>query len=62
MQEIQKNDDVLDAFSKIVLGGKAGYKTVIEKKPIIIKCHSCQTVVDISQKFCHECGAKVEKN
>ena len=62
MQEIQKNDDVLDAFSKIVSGGKAGYKTVIEKKPIIIKCHSCQTVVDISQKFCHECGAKVEKN
>ena len=62
MQEIQKNDDVLDAFSKIVSGGKAGYKTVIEKKPIIIKCHSCQTVVDISQKFCHECSAKVEKN
>ena len=33
MEEIQKNDDILDAFSRIV-SGKPGYKTVIEKKPI----------------------------
>jgi len=59
-ENIQKNDEILDAFSKIVSGGKAGYKTVIEKKPIIIKCKNCQTILDINQKFCHECGAKNE--
>ncbi|MFH0874324.1 MAG: hypothetical protein V1859_00140 [archaeon] len=59
-EEMQRNDAVLDAFSKIV-SGKAGYRTVIEKKPVIIKCASCATILDISQKFCHECGTKVEK-
>lgn len=59
-EEMQKNDAILDAFSKIV-SGKAGYKTVIEKKPMIIKCKNCQTILDINQKFCHECGTKVEK-
>lgn len=60
MEEIQKNDDILDAFSRIV-SGKPGYKTVIEKKPRVIKCSDCQTTLDINQKFCHECGTKVEK-
>ena len=50
MEEIQKNDEIADAFSKIVSGGKWGYKTVIEKKPVIIKCPNCQTVVDVKQK------------
>lgn len=59
-EEMQKNDVILDAFSKII-SGKAGYKTVIEKKPLIIKCNNCQTILDIAQKFCHECGTKVEK-
>jgi len=60
MQELQKNDAFAEAFSKIV-SGKSGYKAVIEKKPMIIKCKNCQTTLDVSQKFCHECGTKVEK-
>lgn len=60
MDEIQKNDGISDIFSKIV-SGKAGYKAVIEKKPMIIKCKNCQTTLDANQKFCHECGTKVEK-
>ena len=32
MQSIQENDAVLDAFSKLVSGGRYGYKSVIEKK------------------------------
>ncbi len=58
-EEIQKSDDFADVFGKLV-SGKVGYKTVIEKKPMIIKCESCQTSLDINQKFCHECGAKNE--
>jgi len=60
MHEIQKEDTFVDAFSKIV-SGKYGYKAVIEKKPMIIKCPNCQTTLDLSQKFCHECGTKIEK-
>ena len=35
-EEMQKSDAVLDAFSKIVSGGRAGYRTVIEKKTYFI--------------------------
>jgi uncharacterized OB-fold protein len=59
-EELQKNDAIASAFGKLV-SGKAGYKAVIEKKPMILKCRHCGSVVDINQKFCHECGAKVEK-
>jgi len=61
MQELQKTDGFSDAFSKIV-SGKSGYKAVIEKKPMVYKCKGCQSVIDSNQKFCHECGTKVEKS
>ena len=59
-EEMQKSDDFANAFGKLV-SGKAGYKTVIETKPLVIRCKSCNSSVDINQKFCHECGSKVEK-
>ena len=59
-EEMQKSDDFANAFGKLV-SGKSGYKAVIEKKPLVIKCKSCNTNLDINQKFCHECGTKVEK-
>ena len=58
-EELQKSDAVLNAFSKIV-SGKSGYRTVIEKKPMVVKCKQCCSNLDLSQKFCHECGCKVE--
>jgi len=60
-EEMQRNQSFADAFSRIVSGGKPGYKAVIETKKIIPKCSSCGTILDEKQKFCHECGAKVEK-
>ena len=62
MDEIQSSDEFSDVFSKLVSGGRAGYKAVIEKKQIVIKCKNCQTILDSIEKFCHECGTKVEKN
>lgn len=59
-EELQKNDAIALAFGKLV-SGRAGYKAVIEKKPMILKCKHCGSVVDLNQKFCHECGARVEK-
>ncbi len=59
-EEIQKSEDFLNIFSKVV-SGKAGYKTVIEKKKPVIQCKNCNAILDSLQKFCHECGTKVEK-
>ena len=60
MQEIQQNDAIANAFGKLV-SGKEGYKAVIEKKQVFLKCKNCSVILDESQKFCHECGTKVEK-
>ena len=57
---IQKSDEFRDLFSKVV-SGRSGYKTIIEKKKIISQCKNCNTILDSMQKFCHECGTKVEK-
>lgn len=59
-EDMQKNQSFIDAFSKIV-SGRPGYKASIEYKHIIIKCKNCRTVLDDNEKFCHECGTKVEK-
>jgi len=58
-EDLQKSDGILDAFSKIV-SGKAGYKTVIEKKKEIIKCPECTTILEGTEKFCPECGHKLK--
>ena len=59
-EEMQSSDDFACAFGKLV-SGKSGYKATIEKKHITVKCKTCNSVLDDSQKFCHECGTKVEK-
>jgi len=60
MIELQNDSGFQSAFGKLV-SGKAGYKPVIEKKYVPIKCKTCNTILDDSEKFCHECGAKVQK-
>jgi rRNA maturation endonuclease Nob1 len=60
MHELQNDASFQGALGKLV-SGRAGYKPVIEKKYIPIKCKNCNSIVDDSQKFCHECGAKIEK-
>lgn len=60
MQEIQKDASFSNALGKL-LSGRPGYKPVIETKQIIAKCKQCGKIMDDSQKFCDECGAKVER-
>jgi len=60
-EEIQRSDQFTNIFSKIV-SGKPNYRAVIEKKEVIHQCKSCNSVLDSAQKFCHECGTKVEHN
>ena len=59
-EDLQRSQEFVDLFSKIV-SKKAGYKTVVPVKPITNKCKGCGLELDERQKFCHECGAKVEK-
>lgn len=53
------NQAVYDAFSKLVSGGKMGYKTVIERKVEPVRCTGCSITLKGEEKFCPECGTKV---
>ena len=53
-------DPIIDAVSKIISGGKPGYRTVIEKRKIPPKCTKCGRGGDEGQKFCPQCGGKME--
>ena len=59
LRKYQDPDSIQDAFSKIVSGGKIGYKSVIERKKIPPKCSGCGRGGDEDQKFCPQCGGKM---
>ncbi|MBS3071386.1 zinc ribbon domain-containing protein [Candidatus Pacearchaeota archaeon] len=59
LRDHMENDAVHNAFSKLVSGGKMGYKTVIEKKKVPPKCEKCGRGGDDGQKFCPQCGGKM---
>ena len=59
LREYQDSDSIADAFSKIVSGGKPGYKTIIERKKVPPKCTKCGRGGDPEQKFCPQCGGKM---
>jgi len=60
LQRIQQDkEQVSDLFAKIV-NGKPGYKAVIEMKKEPIKCNKCGYILDGQEKFCPECGTKIE--
>ena len=62
MQEIQQNESFSEVLGKL-LSGRSGYKPVSEKKQEILMCKICMTPLLIQkQKFCHECGMKMEYN
>jgi len=59
MNEIQQDASFASALGKL-MSGRPGYKPVIETKQVIIKCKNCGKILEDGQKFCHECGTKVE--
>lgn len=54
------NQSTFDAFSKLVSGGKAGYKAIIERKKEVPTCKKCGKELEGIEKFCPECGEKTE--
>ncbi len=59
LRHLNDSESIQDAFSKLVSGGKSGYKTIIEKKKIPPKCGGCGRGGDEGQKFCPQCGGKM---
>jgi len=60
LRKYQEDEKVSDAFSKLVSGGKFGYKTVIEKRVEEKRCLQCHAKLEGNEKFCPECGMKTE--
>lgn len=54
------DEKTFDAYSKLVSGGKAGYKAIIERKKEIPRCKKCGKELGGIEKFCPECGEKTE--
>jgi len=60
LRSLHDSDEIAKAFSKLVSGGKAGYKTIIEKTRPTPKCSSCGQTLLGDEKFCPECGNKLK--
>lgn len=61
LRKFQQKEEIQEAFSRLVSGGKSGYKTVIEKKKQTEKCEKCQNILSGWEKFCPECGNKIKE-
>jgi len=59
LRKYQDDPKVAQLFGRLI-SGKAGYSTIIEKKKEPLKCKNCQQILEGSEKFCPECGTKVE--
>jgi rRNA maturation endonuclease Nob1 len=60
LRKFMNDDKVIDAFSKLI-SGKSGYRTVFERRQEPIICKNCKMQLSGEEKFCPECGTKVEK-
>ncbi|MBI2628703.1 zinc ribbon domain-containing protein [Candidatus Pacearchaeota archaeon] len=60
LRKYQKEEEIQDAFSKLV-SNRPGYKAVLEKKePKFCPNESCKKEVEHHLKFCPACGTKIE--
>ena len=60
LRKYQKEDEIQDAFSKLV-SSRSGYKAVIEKRePKFCTNPDCKKEVEHHIKFCPSCGTKIE--
>ena len=56
----EDSEEIQDAFSALVSGGKPGYKTVFERRKDIPKCSNCSKTLSGEERFCPECGEKLK--
>lgn len=51
---------VMEAFGKLI-SGRSGYQPIIERRIEPIICPKCKLNLTGDEKFCPECGTKIEK-
>mgnify|MGYP001616230789 CR=1 FL=1 len=59
LTELYDSDNTFSSFSQLI-SGKTSYKTVKEKKKETILCSQCKFQLKGKEKFCPECGWKVD--
>ena len=59
LRDYQDDEKIKNIFGKI-LSGREGYETVIDKTKPVKKCECGKVLCD--EKFCSECGKKVEQS
>ncbi len=60
LRRFMNDPSVMDAFSKLI-SGKSGYQTVVERRVEPVICPTCHRQLEGEEKFCPECGTKIEK-
>jgi rRNA maturation endonuclease Nob1 len=55
------NDPKTREIFGLIISGKKGYIPVEERRVEIIRCKGCGREMNEEEKFCPECGTKVEK-
>jgi hypothetical protein len=61
LRKYMNDPKTLEIFGQLISGRK-GYVPVIERRVEIIYCKGCRRQMAEEEKFCPECGTKVEKN
>ncbi|MEM4605729.1 MAG: zinc-ribbon domain-containing protein [Candidatus Pacearchaeota archaeon] len=59
LRKYQDEGFIQEVFGMLV-SGKSGYKTVIDKNKPIPECKNCGKKLLNNEKFCPECGTKVD--
>ncbi len=59
LRQYQDDDTIKNIFGKLI-SGREGYETVIDKTVEVPKCSKCGFKLRNDEKFCPECGTKVE--
>jgi Zn finger protein HypA/HybF involved in hydrogenase expression len=59
MLELQSNNSFSGALRKVA-SGKSNLRPVLEKKPSVIRCRKCSSLVDANVRFCPKCGTRIE--
>jgi len=59
LNELYESDNTFGSFSKLI-SGKSNYKTIREKKKEAVLCSQCKFQLKGKEKFCPECGNKLE--
>lgn len=60
LRKYMDDPKTLEIFGKII-SGRSGYIPVQEKRVEILLCRNCRLQLSGEEKFCPECGTKVEK-